>query len=552
MTNFEKNDNIVLNTRCDSYKKRGANMCKFKLFNNLAEMVENSAEKFGSKAAFLLKDRVVTYSDMLADIKSIARLFDERGYTGKRIALIGKNCYEWILIHLSTMYTGSVLVPLDKGLKDYEITSQIERSKADVLFTTGGVKIPELNVTIENADNDLLAEAKSISESKNRKYEIDNNKMCMLLFTSGTTDNSKAVMLSQYNITSNIYALSNHEPFEDDDVSLVLLPLHHTFGMVGLLLFLSLGISNGFCDGLKITKSIDEYKSTILVGVPLVADAIYKTAKRKIKDMGLEKVINALTKISRALLKVKIDLRKTFFGKIRNQIGGSLRFIIMGGAALSPEVQQWFNDIGFLTVQGYGLTETSPVLCAETPTQMRLGSVGKAMEGIDMKIHAPDENGIGEIIAKGDNVMLGYYENQELTDEVIKNGYFHTGDLGYIDNDGFIWITGRKKNMIALKNGKNVFPEELEELISKYEFIKECMVYGKVEDDKDVISAYIVCDKEKFSDKSDAELKTMVDNAIAEINSKLISYKQIRNVIVSDKALVRTSTFKIKRNQNIN
>ena len=526
-------------------------MSKFKLFNNLAEMVENSAAEFGTKTAFLLKDRNVTYSDFLSDIKAISRLFDERGYTGKRIALIGKNCYEWILIHLSVMYTGSVLVPLDKGLKDYEIISQIERSKADVLFTTGGVKIPELDVVIEKADNTLLEEANLIPESKNKKYEIDNKKMSMLLFTSGTTDNSKAVMLSQYNVTSNIYALSNHEPFEDDDVSLVLLPLHHTFGMVGLLLFLSLGISNGFCDGLKITKSIDEYKSSILVGVPLVADAIYKTAKRKIKDMGLEKAINALTKISRALLKVKIDLRKVFFAKIRNQIGGSLRFIIMGGAALSPEVQQWFNDIGFLTVQGYGLTETSPVLCAETPTEMRLGSVGKAMGGIDMKIDRPDENGIGEIIAKGDNVMLGYYENEELTNEVIRNGYFHTGDLGFIDKDGFIWISGRKKNMIALKNGKNVFPEELEELIGKYEFIKECMVYGKIVDDKDIVSAYIVCDKEKYKDKTDEELKAMVDNAISEINEKLISYKKIRSVTVSDKPLERTSTSKIKRNQNI-
>lgn len=527
-------------------------MSKYKLFNNLAEMVENSAVQFGTKTAFILKDRMVTYSDFLSDIKAVSRLFDERGYVGKRIALIGKNCYEWIVIHLSAMYTGSVLVPLDKGLKDYEIVSQIERSNTDVLFVTGNMKLPELSVQIEKVDGALLKEANSIPESKNRKYVIDNKKMSMLLFTSGTTDNSKAVMLSQFNITSNIYALSNHEPFLDNDVSLVLLPLHHTFGMVGLLLFISLGITNGFCDGLKITKSIDEYKSTILVGVPLVADAIYKTAKRKIRDMGLEKVINALIKISRVLLKVKIDLRKVFFAKIRSQIGASLRFIIMGGAALSPEVQQWFNDIGYLIVQGYGLTETSPVLCAETPDCMRLGSVGKAMGGIDMKIDCPDENGIGEIIAKGDNVMLGYYQNEELTNEVIKDGYFHTGDLGYIDNDGYIWITGRKKNMIALRNGKNVFPEELEELIGKYEFIKECMVYGKVEDDKDIISAYIVCDKDKYKEKTEQELKTMVDDAIKEINEKLISYKKIRNVVISDKPLERTSTFKVKRNQNLN
>ena len=527
-------------------------MEKFIRYNNLAEMIEMSAEKFGKKNAFSLKERNVTYADLLDDVKAVSRLFSQRGYVGKRIALIGKNCYEWMIVHLSTMYTGSVLIPLDKGLKDYEIQSQIARSKADVLFVAGKMNLPDMDVKIESASNELLLEAKRIPKSENERYEIDNNQMSMLLFTSGTTENSKAVMLSQYNIASNIYALSLHERFEDDDVSLVILPLHHTFGMVGLLLFLSIGINNVFCDGLKITKSIDEHKATVLVGVPLIADAIYKTANRKIKDMGKDKLIAALIKVSRALLKVKIDLRKVFFGKITKQIGQSLRFIIMGGAALNPEVQEWFNDIGFLTVQGYGLTETSPVLCAETPEHIRYGSVGKAMPGIDMKIDNPDREGIGEIIAKGDNIMLGYYENKELTEEVLRNGYFHTGDLGRIDKDGFIWITGRKKNMIALKNGKNVFPEEIEEHIYKYDFIKECMVYGKTEDDKDVICAYIVCDKEKLSDKNDAEIKKLVDDAIEDLNSKLISYKQIREVIVSDKPLERTSTFKIKRNQKPN
>ncbi|MBQ2897829.1 MAG: AMP-binding protein [Clostridia bacterium] len=527
-------------------------MEKYICYNNLAEMIEKSAEKFGGKIAFSLKEKNVSYNDLLSDVKAVSRLFSSRGYVGKRIALIGKNCYEWMLVHLATMYTGSVLVPLDKGLKDYEIQSQISRSKADVLFVAGKMELPEMDINIESASNELLLEAKALPQAENEKYDIDNNKMSMLLFTSGTTDNSKAVMLSQYNITSNIYALSYHEHFTSDDVSLIILPLHHTFGMVGLLLFLSLGMNNAFCDGLKITKSIDEHKATILVGVPLIADAIYKTATRKINEMGMENLINTLIKVSRVLLKLRIDLRKLFFGKITKQIGQSLRLIIMGGAALNPDVEQWFHDIGFFTVQGYGLTECSPVLCAENPENMRLGSVGVAMPGIDIRIDNPDETGIGEIIAKGDNIMLGYYENQELTDEVLKGGYFHTGDLGYIDEDGFIWITGRKKNMIALKNGKNVFPEELEELIYKYDFIKECMVYGENDGDKDLISAYIVCDKDKFPGKTDEQIKEIVDKTIKEINSKLISYKQIRNVIVSDKPLERTSTFKIKRNQKPN
>ena len=527
-------------------------MTEYKLFNNLAEMVENSANLYGDNPAFTLKDRVITYSDMLADIKAVARLFTKKGYAGKRVALIGKNCYEWVLIHLSTMYTGSVLVPMDKGLKEFEIESQICRSKTDVLFVVGNMKLPALEVTVENDVEKFIEDAKLLSEDENEKYVIDSHKMSMLLFTSGTTDNSKAVMLSQYNITSNIYALSLHERFTTDDASLVLLPLHHTFGMVALLLFLSLGMNNGFCDGLKITKSIEDYNTNVLVGVPLIADAIYKTAQRKLKAMKLDKLINTLIKISRAFLKVKIDLRKLFFAKIRKQIGEPLNFVIIGGAALSPEVEQWFNDIGIYTVQGYGLTECSPVLCAENPENMRLGSVGTALPGIDMQISEPDAEGIGEIIAKGDNIMLGYYENEELTNEVLKDGYFYTGDLGFIDKDGFIWITGRKKNMIVLKNGKNVFPEEIEELIGKYEFIKECMVYGEVEGDDDMICAYIVCDKEKNPGKTDEEFKDMVDVMIKEVNEKLISYKKIRKTVISDKLLERTSTMKIKRNQKVN
>ncbi len=527
-------------------------MTDYKRFSNLAEIIENSAKKFGSRPAFTLKDRTVTYSDLYNDIRAISRLFAQKGYVGKRVALIGKNCYEWVLIHLSTMYTGSVLVPLDKGLKDFEIQSQIKRSKTDVLFVVGSMKLPELDIAIENDVEKFIADAKLLPVSENEKYEVDSYKMSMLLFTSGTTDNSKAVMLSQFNVASNLYSLCLHEHFVPEDVSLVLLPLHHTFGMVALLLFLSLGMNNAFCDGLKITKSIEEYNTNILVGVPLIADAIYKTAQRKLKAMKLDKVINTLIKISRAFLKVKIDLRKPFFAKIRNQIGKPLDFVIIGGAALSPEVEQWFNDIGIYTVQGYGLTECSPVLCAENPENMRLGSVGTAMPGIDMKISEPDAEGIGEIIAKGDNIMLGYYENEELTNEVLKDGYFYTGDLGYIDDDGFIWITGRKKNMIVLKNGKNVFPEEIEELIGKYEFIKECMVYGETGDDGDVICAYIVCDKEKNPDKTDADFKAMVDDAISKVNEKLISYKKIRKIVISEKLLERTSTMKIKRNQKVN
>ncbi len=521
----------------------------FKQFNNIAEMLENSAIEFKNNIAFkvkLNKDEYndITYEQFLKEIKILSAVFMKKGYTKKRIALIGNNSYEWLLVLFTSFYTGSVCVPLDKNLLEYEIQNQLSRSESDVLFVTDNRDTSAFDIKIENDVASLLEEK---ADDINIKYDIDENALSLLLFTSGTTQKSKAVMLSQLNIVTNLYGLALHEPFKSTDVNMIMLPLHHTFGMVSVILFLSLGMTNTFCDGLKINKSLAEYKPDILVCVPLIADAIYKTAWKQIRKSGKENLVKTMIKICAFLRKFGIDIRRRVFKDIISALGGNAYFVIVGGAALDKTVEKWFNDIGILTVQGYGLTECSPVLSAENPSNMRYGSIGIPLPNVEMKIIDEDQNGLGEIIAKGKNIMLGYYNEPELTDEVLKDGWFYTGDVGYKDKDGYYYITGRKKNVIVLENGKNVFPEETEELIYKIEYVKECLVFADKDNGKDVMKAKIVYDTEYFKDLSQDEIHKTVKEDIKQLNTKLTGYKQIKDVIVTSVPMERTTTFKIKR-----
>jgi len=316
------------------------------------------------------------------------------------------------------------------------------------------------------------------------------------------------------------------------------LPLHHTFGMVQTMLFLSFGMCNVFCEGLRIAKCLNEYGVTIFVGVPRIIEEMMLAVNRKIESQGKTKIIKIALKVSNALRKVGIDIRRKLFKQILEGMGGRLRLIIIGAAAASPEVLRFFNDIGVLSIQGYGLTETSPVLTAENDTHMRKGSVGLAIPGVEVKIDNPGENGIGEIIARGENIMLGYYNEPEKTDEIIKNGWLHTGDMGRKDEDGFIFICGRKKNVIVLSNGKNVFPEEIETLVNLSPAIKECIVYAEDDD----ICCKIVVDEKFEGKKEDA-----IAEHISAVNEQLIRYKKINRYTVQEDEMAKTTTGKIKR-----
>ena len=406
---------------------------------------------------------------------------------------------------------------------------------------------------------ELIEEGKKLLEEGNKEFlesKIDAEVMGILLFTSGTTSASKAVMLSHKNITTNIYQLTLSEDIRSTDVNMAFLPFHHTFGSTGILLFLSHGSTNVFCDGLRyIQKNLVEYKVSTFVCVPLLIESIYKKIIQEVEKTGMTKKVNFGIKLSRFLLKFKIDIRRKIFKEIIGKLGGGIRSVISGASSLDPKVAQGFRDFGIEVYQGYGLTETAPVVLAESPKATKMGSVGLPMPEMEVKIDNPNEEGIGEIIASGDNVMLGYYENEEETNKVLKDGWFYTGDLGYQDKDGFFFITGRKKNVIVLKNGKNVYPEELEILIGNLPYVAECMVFGKEKKDDLVVSAKIVYNKEymkeKHSDKSQEEIEAMVWEDIKEINNTIPTYKHIKNIIVTDEEMIKTTTAKVKRFEEI-
>ena len=556
-------------------------------FNNIKEIIYNSVEQYSKNIAFVIKHTEnkkveyenITYKQLLEDVNKLGTAVYSLGFKGKRIAVIGRNSYEWAIAHLSNLLGGNVSVPLDKDLQYDELESSLIRSKADMIFFDR--KYEEKLSQIKEKNNTNLKEYVCFEEAEGFKNiskllktgneeinsgktdfinaKIDENKMAILLFTSGTTSKSKAVMLSQKNIASNVYAMQCVEAIYSTDTNIAFLPFHHIFGSTCMVVMLAYGVRTVFPDGLRyIKKNLNEYGVSVFVGVPVLVEAIYKTIMKEVQKQGKTKLVNIATKISNFLLKLHIDIRRILFKSIINELGGKLRFVISGGAPADSKIAKGFNDLGIEVVQGYGLTETSPVIAAENKKCMKAGTVGIPMLNVKLKIENPDENGIGEIRVKGPNVMLGYYENEEATKEVLKDGWFYTGDLGYLDKNGCLAITGRSKNLIVLKNGKKVFPEELETLVNRLELVEECMVYG-MPDEKDKndvkLSIKIVYNKEivkeKYSDKTKEELYKIIWNEIKEINKTLPRYKYIKGMILTDEELIKTTTKKVKRQEEM-
>ncbi len=527
----------------------------FEKYENVKLLINDCAVKFKNNTAFKVKKKdekgkvyydEVTYSRLNDEVEYLARAFMKKGLQGKRIAVIGKNSYEWMVVYLATLCSGSVIVPLDRGLLDFEIEEQLSRSEASAIFfgeafTERMEKYTDI-VKVCTDGSEFLEWIEEGKECDNKAQydaiEIDPYKMSLLLFTSGTTSRSKAVMLSHDNLTSNVYSMTLWEKLYETDVNMALLPFHHSFGMMQTLLFLSFGMTNVFCEGLRIAKCLNEYGVTVFVGVPRVIEEMMLTVNRKIESQGKTGKIKFALKLSGFLRKIGIDIRRKLFKQIIDAMGGGLRLIIIGAAAASPEVLEFFNNIGILSIQGYGLTESSPVISAENDTHMRRNSVGLAIPGVEAKIVNPDENGVGEIVAKGGNIMLGYYNNEKETNAVLKDGWLYTGDMGKIDKDGYIFILGRKKNVVVLSNGKNVFPEEIETLVNLSPAIKECVVYGE----NDKIFATIVADTNYEGDK-----ETAIKEHIASVNEKLIHFKKISDYTIQKEEMEKTTTGKIKR-----
>ena len=556
-------------------------------FENIKEIIYHSAEVYKDHTAFILKHKnqkeieyeKISYARVLDEVNALGTKFYDLGYQNKRVAVVGRNSYPWVLAHLANLLGGMVSIPLDKELQIDELESSLERSRADVVvFDEKYIEnIEEIKrrkqtnlqeyicMTKKEGYLDLpslIQEGKQLIQEGRTEYlqcEIDSYKMNILLFTSGTTSKSKAVMLSQNNIASNVYAMQLVEKFYPSDVNLAFLPFHHIFGSTAMIVMLACGVTTAFPDGLRyVAQNLKEYKVSVFVGVPLLVEAIYKKVEQGIEKQGKTKMVEIAKKVSNFLLKLGIDIRRKLFRAVIDELGGHMRFVISGGAPLDKRVAKGFNELGIKLVQGYGLTETAPVIAAENEKKVRYGSIGVPMDNVEVEFENKDENGIGELKVKGPNVMLGYYENQEATKQVLKDGWFYTGDLGYMDKDGFLFITGRKKDMIVLKNGKKVFPEEVEILINRLDEVAECMVFGMPDnrDKNDVkLSVKVVYDKEyvkeTYSGISQEELEKKIWEKIKEINKTFPPYKYIKHMILTDQELIKTTTKKVKRNEEM-
>ena len=467
--------------------------------NNFRDLIEATGERYPDNIAYKFKKNFgksneysveKTYSEVIDEIKGFSTSLLNLGLENKKIAIIANNRYEWCVSYLAVTTGNMVIVPLDKLLPEKEIENLIERSQAEVVifedkYTETFNKIRNsgnsslkvfINMDLENEQDgiksfsEMVKQGNELIKNGDEKYNnivIDNNKLSVLLFTSGTTAQPKGVMLSQYNICANVSAISGLAKMYPDDVLLSFLPLHHTFECTITFLYgFYCGVTVAFCDGLKyIAKNLVEYKVSIIVAVPLVLEAMYKKIENGIEKQGKTKLVKTMGKISNFLYKkLHIDIRRKLFKSVIDQLGGRVRVLYFGAAAMNKEVIDGYNTFGIATIQGYGLTETSPLLAAESDKQKRPGSVGRnpynvelrivdendneigtARKGDDVDMKTTEENKIGEIIAKGPNIMMGYYENEEETNKVLKDGWFYTGDLGYFDKDGFLYITGRKK-----------------------------------------------------------------------------------------------------------
>lgn len=550
----------------------------------LKDMIGNSAVKFGDKAAFLKKEPgiaeyiPVSYRQYKSDVDAFGTKLVEMGYKDTRVVIIGENRYEWSVSYLSVVNGVGIVVPLDKELPENEIITSINRAEASlVIFSPklvdkihncmGSLKTVKEYVVMEDrtdeskflAFGDLLRSGHELVNRGVRSYldiEIDPEEMKILLFTSGTTDISKAVMLCHRNICENLMAMCSMVYIDDKDVFLSILPIHHTYECTcGFLCPLYRGSTVAYCEGLRhITKNLAEAKVTMILGVPLVFESMYKKIWESIRKGGLEKKVKFAIKLNNTLKKFGIDKSAKFFEKIHANFGGHLRLLISGAAAIDPATSKGFRDFGIHFIQGYGLTECAPIAALNRNCDFKDSAAGLPMPGVELVIDAPDENNIGEILIKGPNVMLGYYNDEAATKQAIdKNGYFHSGDLGYIDSDKFVHITGRKKNVIVTKNGKNIFPEEIEYLLLKSPYIQEVVVYAGEEDGDTIVKANIFPNYEKIEEDANSGIipsnnpKAIIQSEIKVVNKQLVTYKAVKDFSIRESEFEKTTTKKIKR-----
>ena len=554
--------------------------------DNLKEMLNQSATLFGDKPAFLINGKKgycdnISYSQFKADVDSFGTALLNLGLKDKCIAVIGENRYEWCVTYLAAIGGTGIIVPIDRELQISEVENILNRCNADAVIYSSKhsdcmEKLSKASLSVQfyiNMDaqqddgfylsfNRLLKKGRAMIDDGNNEFieaQINNNSLAALLFTSGTTGLAKGVMLSHKNICSNMVAVRSTVLVDSNDCSLSILPMHHTYECtIGFLVFIYSGATISFTEGLKyIAKNLKEVKPTMLVVVPLILENLYKKIWTQVGKKKFGKLLLKLMLFLTTILNYffHIDIRTKVYKQIHESVGGRLRLILTGAAAIDPEVSKFFRRIGMMVLQGYGLTECAPLVAGNSDFAFKDDSAGKPLPGVEVKIDQPDENGIGEILTKGENVMLGYYKDQASTDKSIIDGWFHTGDLGIIDRAGFVYITGRSKNIIIIKNGKNVYPEELEASINKNPYVAESIVSGDLDSatGETQIHAHILPNLEYIKEKfkgvslSKEELSKLFSEVIKNINKEQPLYRRIRKFSLRENEFIKTTTKKIKR-----
>lgn len=550
--------------------------------SSIQDMIVKSAAKYKNKIALedLAKTPInyLSYDELISSILSFGSALKELGLQERsHIAVLGENRVQWALSYLTCMCFNYVVVPVDRNLTNNEIINIIYESDTDaVVFSSDFESLFEekhsvlkkvkhyINMDLSSPKSffksmpQLISKAKKLSLSNLPR--ISPADPAEIIFTSGSLGRAKGVVLSQGNIASNLMAMVSSILIYPEDKFLSVLPMHHTYECTcGMLCPLYCGASAHYARSLRtIVDDLTNVKATVMLGVPLLFDKMFKRIYKQInEDKVKSKIIKPLIKVTDvfSLIGWK-NSKKVIFAELHKKFGGSIRMFIAGGAAPDPKVAKGLREFGFTFVQGYGLTETSPIVALNRLKSLKDDAAGIPLPNLQIKIENPDEDGIGEILVKGPSVMLGYYKNQKLTDESFTDGWFNTGDLGCFDKDGFLHIPGRKKNVIIANNGKNVFPEEIEDILNRNPFIQECLVYGEKDAKHDeAIAVQIVTDAEAFIEYSQKNnisiteelIYNLIDEAIKEANKELASYKQIKKFYIREKEFEKTTTQKIKR-----
>ncbi len=553
----------------------GLGSCELRPVCDVKELVDGASERFGDKVAFKykVKGKIVTksYKDLKIDVDALGTSLIKMGLKGASIAVMGENRYEWGVAYFSIINGTGRGVPLDKHLPVAEIVNLIERSGVKAIFfsrsylsamkeLSGRETTLEHFICFDEFTEDesfdglytldaLIKEGRILVNSGDRSFvslKIDREEPCILLFTSGTTSASKGVMLCHRNIAANVTSATGLIEVIGDECALSILPLHHTFeNTLGMMFMIHSGVCIAYCEGIKhIAKNLKEFEVSWMIGVPAIFEAMAKQIEDGIKKSGQEKKVKLLHKICRLLKTFGIDARRKLLTPVRAKFAPAMRVMASGAAPIDKKVIELYENLGIKFLQGYGLTETSPLVAATMPGKNFLGTVGYPVANVSVTIDSPDENGMGELLVKGDNVMLGYYDNSEATEECFtEDGWFKTGDLAKFDEHDAVMITGRAKSMIVFTNGKKAFPEEYEFLINKIPGVRDSFAWGCKAPDGDIQ----MCAKILTEEEPNQETAERIDAAIKAINADMPRYKMMRYFIIGKEPVIRNTTLKIKR-----